>query len=150
MSESTHTSSPTGGYEKSDADARSLTKFGVGLAVIGAVVLALMFAMLKFLGQQQRASQPAKHPLSEASQMPPEPRLQIAPEIDLEKFRANEDHQMNSYGWVMKDAGVVHIPIDSAMAIVAKRGLPARSNGEEREAMGERREAKSVERGAQP
>ena len=137
MSDTTHTSSPppNGGYEKSDADARSLTKFGLGLAVISALVLLLMFAMFKFLGQQQRASQPAKHPLSEASQMPPEPRLQVAPEIDLEKFRANEDHQMNSYGWVMKDAGVVHIPVDSALALVAKRGLPARSKSKEREAM---------------
>jgi len=145
MSESTHTSSPSpnGGYEKSDADARSLTKFGLGLAVISAVVLLLMFAMLKFLGHRQQASQPARHPLSEASQMPPEPRLQVAPEIDLQKFRENENHLMNNYGWVMKDAGVVRIPVDSALAMVAKRGLPARTKSEQREAMGE-------ERGAQP
>lgn len=118
--------------------------------MISAVVLLLMFAMLKFLGQQQQASQPAKHPLSEASQMPPEPRLQIAPEIDLQKFRANENHRLNSYGWVMKEAGVVHIPIDSALALVAKRGLPARAKSEEREVKGEKRGAKSEERGAQP
>jgi hypothetical protein len=109
-----------------------------------------MFAMLKFLGQRQQSSQPAKHPLSEVSQTPPEPRLQVAPEIDLRKFRATEDSLLNNYGWIMKDAGVVHIPIDSAMALVAKRGLPARSTSEEREARSERREAKSEERGAQP
>jgi len=142
MSESTH-SSPNGGYEKSDADAKSLTKFGLGLAAITIVVLILMFAMLKFLAQRQQASQPAKHPLSEASQMPPEPRLQVTPEIDLEKFREDETHKMNGYGWVMKDAGVVHIPVDSALALVAKRGLPVRTDSEERK-------AKREERGAQP
>jgi len=128
MNETTpkHAPSPNGGYEKSDASAGSLTKFGLGLAAVAVVVLLLIFAMFKFLGRQQKSAQPARHPLAEAAQVPPGPRLQITPEADLENFRAKEDSLVHSYGWVMKDAGVVRIPVDSAMAIVAKRGLPVR------------------------
>lgn len=128
MSESTHTSPPhgTGGYEKSDADTRSLARFGLGLAAIALVVLAAMFGLLKLLDQRQKSSQPARHPLSEASQLPPLPRLQISPEVDLKKFRAREDSLLHSYGWIMKDAGAVRIPIDRAMKLVAERGLPSR------------------------
>jgi len=33
---------------------------------------------------------------------------------------------LTSYGWVDKNAGVVRIPIDEAMKIVVKQGLPVR------------------------
>lgn len=122
----THAPSPNGGYEKSDASAGSLTKFGLGLAAVAVVVFLLVFAMFKFLGRQQKSAQPAKHPLAEAAQAPPGPRLQVTPEADIENFRAKEDSLVHSYGWVMKDAGVVRIPVDSALAIVARRGLPVR------------------------
>jgi hypothetical protein len=33
---------------------------------------------------------------------------------------------LNGYGWVDRDAGVVHIPIDEAMRLMVERGVPAR------------------------
>lgn len=55
------------------------------------------------------------------------PRLQLAPDVDLQAFRAREDAELNSYGWIDRTAGVVRIPIDRAMELIAQRGLPARS-----------------------
>jgi len=59
-----------------------------------------------------------------AATQPPQPRLQVAPSLDLRKKRAQAELLLNSYGWVDKQAGVIHIPIEQAMKQVAQRGLP--------------------------
>ncbi len=58
------------------------------------------------------------------NRLPPEPRLQTNPREDLRDLRAQEDAILNSYGWVDRAAGSVHIPIDRAMEIVLERGIP--------------------------
>ena len=42
---------------------------------------------------------------------------------------------LHSYGWVDQASGVVHIPIDHAMALTLQRGLPARAGGSAAPAM---------------
>ena len=44
---------------------------------------------------------------------------------DLAAFRAKEDAKLHGYAWVDKDAGVVRIPIERAMEMIAERGLMA-------------------------
>jgi len=39
---------------------------------------------------------------------------------DLERSRADQLEQLNSYGWVSEPDGVVHIPIERAMEIVVQ------------------------------
>ena len=55
-----------------------------------------------------------------------EPVLQIDPVADLKAYEAQEEELLNSYGWVDKGAGVARIPIDRAIDIIAKQGLPHR------------------------
>jgi hypothetical protein len=64
--------------------------------------------------------------LAQEKRVPPEPRLQTDPRQDLADLRAKEDETLNSYGWVDRNAGVVHIPIDEAIKLTLARGLPAR------------------------
>ena len=52
--------------------------------------------------------------------------LQITPWADLKKFRADEDLYLHSYGWVDKGAGVAHLPIDKAKALLLQRGCRSR------------------------
>lgn len=54
---------------------------------------------------------------------PPEPRLQLDPREDLAQFRAEEEKRLNTYYWVDKDKGLVHIPISQAMKEVAEKGI---------------------------
>jgi hypothetical protein len=75
----------------------------------------------------------------EARQLPPEPRLQISPQQDMRQMRAAEMAALHSYGWVDRQAGIVRIPIERAIELLAERGLPARREGQ---GMGEK--------GAQP
>jgi cytochrome c5 len=52
------------------------------------------------------------------------PPRQALPDRELREMRAAEDAALNSYGWVDTRAGIVRIPIDRAIEMLAARGLP--------------------------
>ncbi len=54
----------------------------------------------------------------------PAPQLQPDPHQDWERFHAAELQRLNGYGWVNKSAGIVHIPIATAMQETAQKGIP--------------------------
>jgi mono/diheme cytochrome c family protein len=55
---------------------------------------------------------------------------ETSPEHLLEQ-REKAEAQLNSYGWVDEPSGVVRIPINQAMALVAEQGLPVGSEAVE-------------------
>ena len=61
--------------------------------------------------------------------LPAGPRLQVNPDRDIERLRAAEKTHLASYAWVDPDAGVVRIPIDRAMQMVAAGQMPAEDDG---------------------
>jgi hypothetical protein len=138
----THTDNGRG-HELADANVGALAKFGIGLGIISAVVLALMVWFQNYLDVGQKKSAAPPSPLAGERQLPPGPHLQVVPEKDLAQVRAVEDSLLSSYGWIVRDAGVVRIPIDRAIELVVKRGLPYRAGSEEREAKSEARVANS-------
>ena len=60
-----------------------------------------------------------------AQKQPPEPRLQPNPARDLREMRAAEEQLLHQYAWIDPDKGIVRIPIERAMDLIAQRGLPA-------------------------
>lgn len=80
------------------------------LAVIGGMIV-FGLNLLGFWGHGQAALAPA----SQTSKVPPEA---VAARQEAEGAR------LSSYGWVDKEAGLVRIPIDQAMMLVADNGLP--------------------------
>jgi hypothetical protein len=121
----------TRGHETRDANVRAVTMFGIGLFIVTAIVMVFIFWLQDFFTMQKASSEPPLSPLaSQRQSLPPEPRLQVTPEKDLRKLHAEEDSVLNSYGWIIREAGVVRIPIDSAIDLVAERGLPVRTDRE--------------------
>ena len=57
----------------------------------------------------------------------PLPHEQVSPRMDLQAFRAQEEAELNSYGWIDRKAGIVRIPIDQAIALISRQGLAVRS-----------------------
>jgi hypothetical protein len=55
---------------------------------------------------------------------PPGPRLQTNPAAELQRFRAEEETRLNTYRWIDKQKGIVHIPIKQAMKKLARTGAP--------------------------
>ena len=116
-------------YESYDQKIRPIVTFAIALAAITVLVLWLMrVTSIAFTREALEGSQPV-HPLADATkpEIPPEPRLQDAPAVDLELFRERERKRLSTYGWIDRANGVVQIPIERAMELVAREGLPART-----------------------
>lgn len=108
-------------HETSDADIRKLIEFGAGIVALVLVALALMWLLFRYLAGQQAAPAAAAPPMA-VQELPPEPRLEVSPATDLERLRASERAILESYGWVNRTSGIVRIPIERAMELVAERG----------------------------
>ncbi|MGA8222229.1 MAG: hypothetical protein WB780_11295 [Candidatus Acidiferrales bacterium] len=114
-----------GGYERKDADVRSLLKFGLSLFVILVVVLISMKWTFSYFAASQQLGPPAS-PFENARVLPPQPRLQPQPRLDLEAYCSTQMTELNTYGWVDPHNEVVRIPVDRAMDLIIQRGLPSR------------------------
>jgi hypothetical protein len=118
-------------YEPTDVNARALTRFGLSMAALIVVFLFGLWGMFEHL--KNRAAKLGL-PLSptamvNAQKQPPEPRLQRYPARDMRDMRADEDRILNQYAWIDPDKGIVRIPVDRAMDLIAQRGLPAAPAG---------------------
>ncbi len=125
--EDTHQASVSVGHELSDAEARPLAYAGLILAVILILIGIGMAGTFYFFGKEQKLGPPAT-PFENARTLPPLPRLQVDPKVELKEYRDSQRDILNSYGWVDRSAGVVRIPVDRAMELVIARGLPIRPN----------------------
>jgi hypothetical protein len=114
-------------YEKRDANIRSLVMFAAGLFMILVATLFAMAKLFKYFTASQSLGPPAS-PFSSTRPLPPQPRLQVEPHEDLRRYREAEEELLHSYGWVDQKAGVVRIPIERAMDLIAQRGLPVSSD----------------------
>lgn len=117
------------GHEERDVSAGPITLSVVGLAVVGVAALVAMLLLFNVLARFQAAQTNPPSPLAASYGLkePPEPRLQTDPRQDLVDLRARDGAAIHSYGWVDKQAGIVRIPVERAIALLAERGLPARS-----------------------
>jgi hypothetical protein len=119
-------SNPTVAHEISDANTHAITKFGIGLALV--IVASQLFLWWLFSSLSQRETKVSPHVTAlikaQAPTEPPEPRLQGNPQLDMRKMREEEDAVMNHYAWVDPDQGVVRLPVQRALDIVAQKGLP--------------------------
>jgi hypothetical protein len=118
---------PQVSHERRDIDVFQITSFGVGLLIAFLVSVGAMWALFDYFAAREdakNASNPAAAMMREKSKLPPEPRLQERPQVELKDLRADEDAILNGYGWVDPAKNIVRIPIDEAIELVAKRGLP--------------------------
>jgi len=113
------------GHETTDINARGVAWNAVGLAII----IAVIFFALRGLYDVFTGQHPSSAIVPRISRPSPEPRLQVDEVRDLLRLHEHEDSILNSYGWVDQKAGIVRIPIERAMDIVAQRGLPAPQPG---------------------
>ncbi len=137
------------GHEESRVQVAAVTWFIIILSIAVVFIGWLMVALINsFEGREQKSeleSRPSPF-AAERPKIPPKPRLQLAPaseeQLDkreppdlktqhplqeMKELRSNWEKQLNSYGWVDEQSGVVRIPIEDAKRLLLQRGLPARS-----------------------
>lgn len=96
------------GHEARDVPARAVALWlALGaVVVVGSVVWILL----------------AVAPPGDTVVTPPDrPTLQVSPRADLAELQARVHQRLTSYGWVDREQGLIHIPIERAMALRLER-----------------------------
>ena len=112
------------GHETGDVNVWAIGKFALALVTIIAISLGLLVGLFKYFQTRDNANPTAVK--VDPIKLFPEPRLQHTPIPDLKTVRAEEDRVLNSYGWVDPQKNMVRVPIDVAIDLLAKKGLPSR------------------------
>ncbi len=121
---------PQVGHELSDLRPGYIALFGIALTAVIVAAAVITSLLIHFKAAEHSREETPVPRLAREREATPGARLQVDANKDLRQMRAGEDAVLNSYGWVDKDSGIVRIPIDRAMEILAKRGLPARKQAE--------------------
>ena len=136
------------GHESSEIRLGPSLRFAAALAAlfIGAF-FAIRWLMVSDV-EKDRAADMLPHPLAAERQIPTEPQLQSMPGVPLvggtleagmqpfsstgyAELATKQEKTLTSYGWIDRQAGVVHIPIERAVGFGLRR---ASSGGDERQA----------------
>jgi hypothetical protein len=124
--------SETSGHEHTDANVWLIIQFAVWLFASAVLTHGLMWGMFAWFvnDRDTAAAQTIEFPLAaqQERRLPAGPRLQAIPANEIFEFRQRESAALNEYGWVDRNAGTVHIPIDQAKELLLQRGLPSRAS----------------------
>ncbi len=129
-----HGHNPDLEFEKADMRPAVVYVFLAGLAIAGALVGFAVWGVYHFMDSYNKAHQPPQNPMvptqadtrvvtREEIQQFSSPRLETNERSEINRFRLEEEQRLHSYGWVDQSSGVVRIPIERAMELVAQRGL---------------------------
>jgi hypothetical protein len=127
------------GHETSDANVRGVLGFAAGLVVfVVASLIVVAWLFHYFAAREERMKRPLSAlAASERGRLPPEPRLEgLEHARQLEQPQGPSTGTPQGYGWVDREAGIVRIPIENAMNIIAEK-LPSRPPEAEGELYGQ-------------
>ncbi len=133
-------------FEQQDLSVTGIFYFMIGLAVLIALIYGIAGGMYKFLESNDRKRQDPVNPMAvktgvdtrsmnfptvqqKVDQTFPQPVLEHSERVQFNNFAKEQDKVLASYDWVDQKNGVVRIPIDKAMDLLAQRGLPVRPEG---------------------
>src|SRR5580658_3573357 len=137
----------SGGFEATDVRVTGIVVFLTALAIFVAVTGVLCYGIGKVINSEldredgpntkwtktvdirQLGNLPnnpeLQNKVAQLAQQFPTPRLQLDDGYqEIADLHAREDLLLNNYSWVDRSQGKVRIPIEQAMELLAKRGLP--------------------------
>ena len=118
-------SAATPGYETRDADTSGVLKFLLFLGVALAIVLASCFVIFRYFAVHEQNEAATESPFADTRQLPLGPQLQVNPREDWLKFREEQQKSLEApLAWENQSAGTVRVPIEEAMDLLVKKGLP--------------------------
>jgi hypothetical protein len=128
MNEMSHNSEPliSPKHETRDADIHKLILFGIACVVL----IGFGFIITEIVVHVWVPPRPASAPATlyaQGGQIPPRPRLEQHPGETIGPYMRMENHLLNSYGWVNRQAGTVRVPIQQAMSMLLQKGVPVRN-----------------------
>lgn len=136
-----HAQHPAESFEHEDLSPLGVFYFLAGLAMVGITIYFILVGMYRYLDAYDRNHQPPMNPMAVTTDVNPnvmtqgqiqqqidktfpKPVLEYSERTQFIQEIENEDKALESYDWVDQNAGIVRIPIEQAMDLVAQRGLP--------------------------
>jgi hypothetical protein len=90
--------------------------------IIGAFLAAMLaIGIFQFFKNTYHPEEAAK---ASRQVIPPAPRLDAHPAEELRSIHAREDHILSTYAVIDPKQGIVRVPIDRAIDMLAQKGLP--------------------------
>jgi hypothetical protein len=114
----------TPGYETSDANAGGVFKFLVALGIVLVVSGLVCWGLFRYFSAHDVDQAVSVSPFADTRQLPLGPQLQVNPREDWLKFREEQEKSLETYAWENRTAGTVRVPIEEAMELLAKKGVP--------------------------
>jgi hypothetical protein len=112
-------------HEVNSLKVRGLFWFAAALVVLTGMALGVMaVVMWGFAPVERELESLAPTRFAGDTGEYPAPRVQADPAVELKEMKAEDLGRLNQYGWIDRKSGVAHIPVDRAMDILAKKGLP--------------------------
>src|SRR5258707_1022218 len=99
-------------HEERDIRARTVLILASGLLLSTLVIALIVLAIFGFFERTRPETEIS--PLAPARDMPPNPKLQVNPRMELQQVRTHENVLLHQYAWIDKDKGIVRIPIERA------------------------------------
>ena len=106
-------------HETTDMDPKYILYFAIVLTVVGVLIQIGVWWMFRQFNREQ-ARLENQLPIV-TTKPPPQPRLQIDPQGDLEELRRQENEILTTYRWVDRQKGIARIPVDRAMQVFLER-----------------------------
>ena len=153
------------GFETEDLSPQGVFYFMAGLGVVGVVIYFIILGTYRFLDSYDRTHQPPANPMAvttgvnpktmtfhditeQIEKTFPKPVLEYSEQTQFTSEVEKQDKVLESYDWVDQKNGVVRIPIERAMDVLAQRGLPVVPQGDAVRAAGAGKPAADARSGA--
>ena len=111
-------------YERTDARIEMLPWVVATFTAVLIVVFLTVWWIFRFYWRIDASRDARRTLIQQTAPIPPEPRLQIDPEADLQRFRAEQARTLSSYGWASPAEQRVRMPIERAMEMVIQGKQP--------------------------
>ena len=118
---------PTPGYETRDASAGGVFTFLVTLGAVLVVVSLICWGLFRFYSAHDVDRPASDSPFADTRQLPLGPQLQVNPREDWLKFREEQEKSLETYAWENRSAGTARVPIEVAMELLVKKGVPVQA-----------------------
>ena len=106
---------PPYGHEPSAVAHRQVIRIGVILIALVVLATRLVHLALRYAAPHHAQV------VARIATVPPEPRLEVHPSVDLARFDAQKNALLNSWNWIDPTQTVARIPIERAIALYAQQ-----------------------------
>jgi hypothetical protein len=122
-----HNVSTTPGYETRDTNTGAILNFLVILAIVLVLSGLTCWGIFKYFSANVADRPATDSPFADTRQLPMGPQLQVYPREDWTTFRKSQEDSLHEYSWENRSAGIARVPIEEAMELLVKKGLPVQN-----------------------